>query len=376
MMPRDLNQIISEVIIFVHETQTPEHAENIILLVRPVFEKAARTSRKIDKKVEGPSSNYELLNYIVGTYDHLIKTHGYTKTREILEIPERLDIISSYIVEFYMNTEELEYHNEDEFLKYSPIAASLNGALNVCLRATADFPREDKHLNAVVDMMRKGFVLSKCILNLLTGGFTTEAFSTWRTLFEMSAILKILVENGPEVTDVYLRHMDYAMAYRGVHFSKEQIDEIFVEIKDKMSELNLKSKDMKRFIEYGWIHRLPDYGTRQPEYRFNFREGIERAAGFEEKHVYFELASELAHSSPILIYSNKKYFRNLSLKSLFDSAITFMQLFLKVFRLHQSKEAFDAFVNLHRHYVEELQRVYQDIDLIFPPKPKEKTDNE
>ena len=77
------------------------------------------------------------------------------------------------------------------------------------------------------------------------------------------------------------------------------------EIKEGMKDNDLKSKDMKRFIEYGWLSAIPDVKLgRIPDFKFNFRDGVERCANLRQYSKVYEMSSEIAHSSPLLIYSS------------------------------------------------------------------------
>jgi hypothetical protein len=120
------------------------------------------------------------------------------------------------------------------------------------------YPQGNPNETLVIDVMKKGFSMAQCIVNLLENGYETEAFSTWRTLHENECILQVLVSYGKPVMDAYVNHMKYAVAFRGGLPSKAETDEVFVKIKEGMKENDLKSKDMKRFIEYGWLSAIPD----------------------------------------------------------------------------------------------------------------------
>ena len=331
------------------------------ILIPYVYKKALKISKKIETYHVHSETNDHLTRYIVGFYDFLLKGNTREEIAESFKNVTYVELISSYIVEHYMNNEELRYEVIEDDLRYDPIATSLNGVLNLLLRGVNSFERDNIRLNAIVDIVRKGLVLSKCVLDLIVGGFEIEAFATWRTLYELSAILTVLVENEGAVIDSYLRHMDYSLAYRKFYYTKEQIDAIFVEIKDQMETLGLKSKDMKRFIEYGWIKDLPDFGKVDPDYRFNFREGIERAAKLEDEHLWFELASELAHSSPLLIYSNKSYFRNITMHNIYATSLRIIDLYQRVYRKYRSPEDVTRFESLMQHYVGELNYFYTQV---------------
>lgn len=61
--------------------------------------------------------------------------------------------------------------------------------------------------------------------------------------------------------DEYVQHIIYDNAFRGSIQSKERTDEIFIALKADLKSHGLKSKDMKKFIEYGWLYQTPEYKT-------------------------------------------------------------------------------------------------------------------
>ena len=65
--------------------------------------------------------------------------------------------------------------------------------------------------------------------------------------------------------------MRYGLAFRDTIADKEQQTKIFNSMKEEMKKYDLKSKDIKKFIEYGWLYSVPslkDY----PNFKLNFRD--------------------------------------------------------------------------------------------------------
>jgi hypothetical protein len=92
-----------------------------------------------------------------------------------------------------------------------------------------------------------------------------------------------------------------------------------------MSQHDLKSKDMKKFIEYGWLFSLPV--NNNEIIKLNFRDGVQKNAGLETYHDTYEMSSEIAHSSPLLIYASKKTFSEISLVMVYESFFRMEKLF-------------------------------------------------
>ena len=57
-----------------------------------------------------------------------------------------------------------------------------------------------------------------------------------------------------------------------------------------MKEHNLKSKDMKKYIEYGYLFGVPNI-TLNEDFKLNFRDGVERVAGLSQYSKMYETAS-------------------------------------------------------------------------------------
>ena len=125
-----------------------------------------------------------------------------------------------------------------------------------------------------------------------------------------------------------------------------------------MKEVDLKSKDMKRFIEYGWLLGVPDV-MKVEGFKFNFRDGVERISGLTQYRSAYEVTSEIAHSSPILIYSQKEYYHHLSLLLLYESFFRMEKIFASLFMSMVGKEEQEAYVRMRNLYSNELKLSYE-----------------
>ena len=164
----------------------------------------------------------------------------------------------------------------------------------------------------------KSISISRCILGLLTDGYETEAYASWRTLHECECALILLEKYGDPLINRYLIHMQYGIVFKKEDLSDERGNKIFADMKEEMRKYDLKSKDIKKFIEYGWLYYIP--GVEQDEtFKLNFRDGLEKLAGLSMYSERYEMSSEIIHSTPMLIYSNKEYFYFVTLLSLYES---------------------------------------------------------
>ena len=178
---------------------------------------------------------------------------------------------------------------------------------------------------------------------MLTLGLYSDAYVSWRTLHEAECIVKLLVDGGEEIRHSYVTHIAYNNAYRNKdQFSQEDLDEVFAEIKGEMKEHGLKSKDMKKFIEYGWLYKHPDYDPNDPLLKLNFRDGVEKLAGLRRYSKIYEGASEIAHSSSAFFYVNDAFCKDLSLTMCYQTYLRIGELYMKYmssyFKLHPEEE--------------------------------------
>ena len=250
--------------------------------------------------------------YICSEHSFYLATHASTKMEALKGNQEYIGFLASVSLDKYFTNEHLAYRMGSLTSRFSPMMSTLDLYLNFILGMLSRYKKNDPQQTLVIDVMNKGFQMAKCVTSLLENGFETEAFSTWRTLHENECILHCLLKYGKPIIERYLVHMRYALAFRGGLKSKEETDEEFVKIKSEMRSHDLKSKDMKRFIEYGWLYAI-DGVEKQDGFKLNFRDGVQRMAGLSSYSKVYEMSSEIAHSSPLLIYSSKNYFFSLTL---------------------------------------------------------------
>jgi len=236
--------------------------------------------------------------------------------------------------------------------------------------------KNDQISDLIKRMLLKAFSLSKCILELLVNGFETEAFSTWRTLHENESILTCLMLYKEPIFDAYFKHITYALAYRH-QVPQEEQDKIFDEIKNEMHKHDLKSKDMKKFIEYGYLFVVPDF--EKNGFKLNFRDGVEKAAGLSSYSKFYEMSSEIAHSSPLLLLSEKSYFLNLTLINLYESFFRLEKIFASYFETYSNKENFERYTALKNVYMNQLMIIYNNtkekfLEAMAPKNSFETTD--
>ena len=125
-----------------------------------------------------------------------------------------------------------------------------------------------------------------------------------------------------------------------------------------MRQLDLKSKDIKKYIEYGWLYEIP--GVKEDEkFKLNFRDGLERLAELSMYSARYEMSSEIIHSTPMLIYSNKEYFFFITLLSLYESFFRLEKVFLSLFAKNMSEEQMKRYLDMRSVYYAQLVNIHK-----------------
>ncbi len=271
-----------------------------------------------------------------------------------------ISFICSIVCDKYLTNEQLNYKSPAFLNKFNPQISTLSLYLNFCLNILNKDMKLNKYDSLIKDMLKNSFSLAQCIVNLLVNAFEVEAFSTWRTMHENECILYCLVKNGVKTFDSYFRHIQYSLAYRGQIKDKEKTDEIFQEIKQIMKEHDLKSKDMKKFIEYGYLFSIENKEL-NVDFKLNFRDGVETLAGLKHYSKIYELSSEIAHSSPLLIFSNREYYFNITLLNLYESFFRLESVFLGFYKAVSTKNEAAHYETLEKVYLAQLHNIHDGI---------------
>jgi hypothetical protein len=304
-----------------------------------------------------PLNPVQLILYLLSEERFYLLTHPDVKEEDLPKNDNYEQLLVSLALDKYYTNEHLAYQSGSFASRFAPEISTMDLYLNFILGMLNRYKRGDPKETLVVDVMQKGFSMAKCIMDLLTNGFETEAFSTWRTLHENECILQVLVRYGQPVIDEYLKHLKYALAFRGALGSKEETDKTFEEIKAGMHAVDLKSKDMKRFIEYGWLLGIPNVMSMEG-FKFNFRDGVERCANLRDYAKVYEMSSEIAHSSALLIYSRKNYFYLITLLNLYESFFRLEKIFSSLYLSTAPDAEKEQYRQMRKLYYGELMACY------------------
>ena len=230
------------------------------------------------------------------------------------------------------------YRSVNLISPHSPVISTMEMNLNFILNRLEELHKEYKEDDVIINMFSKAFLMFKSINYLLSNGFETEAFSTWRTIHELECVI-ILLNKYPYINERYLRHIIYNTAFRDEFSDKEAQQATIDDLKFHMKSRGYKSKDMKKFIEYGWIYAIENIEQDYPQLKLNFRNGLELVAGLDRYSKDYEMSSEVAHSSPLLIYSNKNFFKGITIVRSYESFLRLEEIFFNYLKTHEKVDA-------------------------------------
>ena len=303
-------------------------------------------------------NHLEIICYSVGEYQYFLETADPNKRNEMEKDENFLLTISSMVADKYLSLGKYSYSETTLTSRFAPPMSTLYVYVNFMLNIVKNYQKNNPQASLYADLFMKSISICKCTLDLLVRGFETEALSCWRTLHECECTLIVLLSNKPEVTNAYLKHMEYGMAFRDTLTNKDKQTEIFNSMKEEMKQYNLKSKDIKKYIEYGWMYSVPDF-KEEDGFKLNFRDGLEKVAGLSSYSKTYELSSEIIHGTPLLIYSNREYFYFLSLLSTYESFFRLEKIFNKMFTSLSTEQQKNSYVEMRNVYFSHLLSIYK-----------------
>ncbi|MCR5505729.1 MAG: DUF5677 domain-containing protein [Bacilli bacterium] len=300
----------------------------------------------------------EVIYYCIGEYVYSI---GYKTAEEITALYNNEDYLAQMagvIGDKYLSLSMFNHSERKIANRYLPPMSSLNIYLNFMANILQNYQKHDPMATLIADLLMKSVSIARSILNLLIMGYETEAFSGWRTLHECECALVVLAKYGKPVINRYLIHMQYGIVFKNADLTSEQGNKIFADMKREMQELGLKSKDIKKYIEYGWLFEIPEFKN-NPEYKLNFRDGLEKIAELSTYADRYELSSETVHVTPMLIYSNKEYFYFVTLLSLYESFFRLEKVFVSLFAKWVSEDQLKQYTELRKVYYSQLVNIHK-----------------
>ena len=212
----------------------------------------------------------------------------------------------------------------------------------------------------LIDIFIKCFLLMKSTLNQLTSGLETEAMSSWRTLHELECVLKIIYDASDEVSKAYFRHLEYGAFHRGEINDINECERIKANLLLDMEALEVKKSNKEKFINYGWLHwaakKIDD-----EEIKLNFLGGLQKLAQLTEYRKWYEIASDVTHSTPLLVYANKRYLYHSTLRITYESFFRIETLFFNFARLKldANDKYLINYMQFKMHYKNDIETIYR-----------------
>lgn len=304
------------------------------------------------------------------SYDYLIC--GCSTTDEKREKVTQIEVrnIAEGIAREYQFLTDYRYSESKKGLSSnSDLSFSIEMIVTRMIGFVAPLATKNPPSSLMPDLFEKFFSQALGLLKMLNLNLAAQAYSIWRTLHEAECVIKLLVEGGKELQDVYYRHIIYNNAFHHVLPSKEETDALFVEIKANMAKHGLKSKDMKKYIEYGWLYGCKTFHEDDVNYKLNFRNGLQLAADLGQYNEMYEMASEVAHSSPFFFYSNTSFYEDLTIYNLTDIVIRGID-YLSQWK-EEAKVPLDGFDSFQDVFVRYLKKQNKAVDENFYTKYKD-----
>ena len=326
-----------------------------------VYETANEVIDLLDKQttqIEVKEVNqFDLLLYSVGEYSYSVSNLKPEDLEKFKANENYQSTMASVVADKYLSLSIFNHVEKKLANRFLPPASSLNMYINFMLNIVKGYKKNDPQSTLISDLLMKSLTISRCILENLLSGYETEAFSSWRTLHECECTLILLDQYGEPLINNYLKHMNFGLAFNNAIMDKAKQDEIFYSMKDEMREYGLKSKDIRKYIEYGWLYQIVD--KNDESFKLNFRDGLEKLAGLSQYAKRYEISSEIIHSTPLLIYSNKEYFYYMTLLSLYESFFRLEKVFVSLFSKRVSPEQMKQYAEMRKVYYSQLVVIHQ-----------------
>ena len=313
-----------------------------------------------DSKEAGVSFDvniFEIVFYLIGEFIYSTQGMKEEDVEKFLANENLQDSIANVVADKYLTLSIYNHPEQKLTNKFFPPISSLELYVNLMHNIVNNYPLKDGTNMIIVDLLNKTLSIARCILKLLCEGYDTEAFAMWRTLHECECVLILLDKYKQEAIPAYVKHMQYSIVYHNNDQENPVNQQIFEKLKAEMKELDLKSKDTKKYIEYGWILAIPN--PNNDNIKLNFRDGVETLAGLHRYSEIYMNSSEILHGSPMLIYSNKQYFHYLTMLNLYESFFRIAQVFESLFFPQINEEARTRYLEMKRLYFSQLINIHK-----------------
>lgn len=216
---------------------------------------------------------------------------------------------------------------------YNHLVSTLATTTMILESINEPLARKDPQFSLMNDLFETTFRKISGFCRMLVLGLFMDAYVSWRTIHESESTLYLLVNNGDKAKFSYVKHIAYSnMYYTPEKFDDKERDDVFEnQIKKEMADHDLKSKDMKKFLEYGWLYDCKEYDMNlHPKFKLNFNDGVDELAGLRDKYnEFYRGTSEISHSSSIFFYANEANIKNVALMLTYESSYHIFSLYMQ-----------------------------------------------
>ena len=136
-----------------------------------------------------------------------------------------------------------------------------------------------------------------------------------------------------------------------------------------MLALEVKKANKEKFINYGWIHwAYKRYNDE--EVKMNFLGGLQKVADLTEYKKYYEIASDVTHSTPLLVYANKTNLTTTTLKITYELFFRLETMFInwlaEDLKVNPSTEKYlYDYLMFKKMYKPKVEIIYQIINVKY-----------
>lgn len=299
----------------------------------------------------------DLMHYLIGEFVYSTRGFDGAAIKRFEENEDVVQMMCSVTADKYLSLSLYNHREEKLTNRYLPPISSIELYINLMSNIVSTYERNNPKNTLIIDLLTKSLSIARCTLSLLCDGYETEALTMWRTLHECECILIILEKYQDTAINAYLKHMEYGLVYKDAFQDKEKQTQLFNQIKEEMNVLGLKSKDMKKYIEYGWLLAIEDTKNIK-DFKLNFRDGLETLAGLHQYSQIYMTSSEILHSTPLLIYSNKMYFHYLTVLNLYESFFRIEEVFRNLFFSRVGDEGKQRYLEMRKMYYSQLINIH------------------
>ena len=165
------------------------------------------------------------------------------------------------------------------------------------LRQTPATTRQDEKFEALVLLHGKAVMTAREVLVLLRSGYSSGAFTRWRTLHEVRVVFLLLADSDRGLSRRYLRH-EVVETFKG----QKEYEETWEALGQEPPDWTATERDETQTelaIQFGPAF-LQDYGWAAPLFNNNapkFKQLQERAE-LDDWRGYYRMASQGTHANP------------------------------------------------------------------------------